>query len=334
MGLSSHCGVRRPSLEKVRSGIDDVAFLFSAGIACVRLLSGAPPQLLCLLSFVLGRWGGKGRVAEGLALPLPEALFKRASESIGVVARIVRGVRQATTLSKEQNPWHEHKSHDCCMESGQGPREVAVDSGQASTAAALLKDGLGQLSLGPADPGAASSRPPEASSPGAAAATTSKAKGSKKTQGKSAKAKRQQLCLATCERGRLSLSDPSNLRANASSAAAARSPLAGRHPSVPLSASPSSSLSGAASWGPTRDRAASDPRRGLGAALLPPELKAQHAAHRCKRTGGGPPPGSRFTVLMSQIGKWLQPSGFLSPPSESLQSVECSDALGGLLPLQ
>ncbi|KAH6934111.1 hypothetical protein HPB50_020322 [Hyalomma asiaticum] len=224
------------------------------------------------------------------------------------------------------------------MESGQGPREVAVDSGQASTAAALLKDGLGQLSLGPADAGAASSRPPEASSPGAAAATTSKAKGSKKTQGKSAKAKRQQLCLATCERGRLSLSDPSNLRANASSAAAARSPLAGRHPSVPLSASPSSSLSGAASWGPTRDRAASDPRRGLGAALLPPELKAQHAAHRCKRTGGGPPPGSRagkcpmdqptrFTILMSQIGKWLQSSGFLSPPSESLQSIECSDAL-------
>ncbi|KAL1420101.1 hypothetical protein MTO96_004592 [Rhipicephalus appendiculatus] len=148
------------------------------------------------------------------------------------------------------------------MESGQGPREVALDSGQASTAAALLKDGLGQLSLGPAEPGA---QLPEAS----AAATTPKGKAGKKAQGKNTKAKRQQLCLATCERGRLSLSDPSNLRANASSAAA-RSPLAGRHPSVPLT---------------------SDPRRG--AALLPPELKAQHAAHRCKRTGGGPPPGSR-----------------------------------------
>ncbi|XP_037276041.2 uncharacterized protein LOC119168780 isoform X2 [Rhipicephalus microplus] len=171
------------------------------------------------------------------------------------------------------------------MESGQGPQEVALDSGQASTAAALLKDGLGQLSLGPAEPGA---QPPEASS---AAATTPKGKAGKKAPGKNTKEKRQQLCLATCERGRLSLSDPSNLRANASSAAA-RSPLAGRHPSAPLSASPSSSLSGAASWGgSTRDRSASDSRRV--AALLPPELKAQHAAHRCKRTGGGPPPGSR-----------------------------------------
>nr|XP_050038990.1 DIS3-like exonuclease 2 isoform X1 [Dermacentor andersoni] len=175
------------------------------------------------------------------------------------------------------------------MESGKGSQELALDSGQTSTAAALLKDGLGQLSLGPADPGA---QPAEASAP--AAVATSKGKGAKKGQGKNAKAKRQQLCLATCERGRLSLSDPSNLRANASSAAtAARSPLAGRHTSVPVSASPSSSSSGAASWGPTRDRAASDPRRGGGSALLPPALKAQHAAHRCKRKGGGPPPGSR-----------------------------------------
>lgn len=217
------------------------------------------------------------------------------------------------------------------MESGQqqGTR-VEAASGQASTTpTSLLREELGQLSLGPADPGggeadrgpaapsSSSGQTPSEGGATAAAAPAVKSKGAKRT--KNTKAKRQQLCLATCERGRLSLSDPSNLRANAHPSsspppAVGRSPLAGRHNAAgtPLSASPLSSSSGgccggAASWGGSpRDRAGSDPRSVAttsGAVpFLSPGLKAQHAAHRCKRTGGGPPPGSRPVGLSSPLG--------------------------------
>ncbi|KAL3189276.1 hypothetical protein MRX96_002945 [Rhipicephalus microplus] len=223
---------------------------------------------------------GRVTVWIGFALSfacLTEAKAKQGSAGFWCLPALRRPFKNCVRfyLSPWENPFPADTTGICLLRNRARPMSVAwrVDRDLKSSAWDQLSQGLSRLRLPRLLP------PPP------------KGKAGKKAPGKNTKEKRQQLCLATCERGRLSLSDPSNLRANASSAAA-RSPLAGRHPSAPLSASPSSSLSGAASWGgSTRDRSASDSRRV--AALLPPELKAQHAAHRCKRTGGGPPPGSR-----------------------------------------
>lgn len=93
------------------------------------------------------------------------------------------------------------------------------------------------------------------------------------------------------ERGRLSLSDPGNLRCapplTQCPALSSRSPAAAGSSRIPVASGPSSPSSSV--WVP-RDRAGSDPRR---EPLLPEGLRAQHASHRCRR------PGARWGSIIS-----------------------------------
>ncbi|KAM7310704.1 DIS3-like exonuclease 2 isoform X2 [Ixodes scapularis] len=142
-------------------------------------------------------------------------------------------------------------------------REPAVDGAaeQESPGAAQVKQGLGQLTL--ETPGAKGAR-----------------RDAKNPRAKN-KGKRQQQ--QPEERGRLSLSDPGNLRCapplTQCPALSSRSPAAAGSSRIPVASGPSSPSSSV--WVP-RDRAGSDPRR---EPLLPEGLRAQHASHRCRRPG-------------------------------------------------